>query len=294
MREKQIDMNLLRVFEVIYAEQNLTRAAEILHLSQPAVSNALARLRHTLDDPLFVRSPSGMTPTPAARAMIGRVRRALQLLDSCMDPATTFLPKQSDQTVICSFSDLAEVLLLPALIRRLGHEAPNMSVRSYHVPRAELPTELAAGTIDVAADVTFVNDRNLNHAPLINDEFVCAVRPRHPTVKNTLSLQQYLDLGHVHISSRRRGGGDIEQALKASGHRRRIVTRVRGYATAPQIVAATDLACSLPRSVAEQANLQIFELPFAVPKVNIHMYWHKSTDKDPANVWLRTLLQDIS
>ena len=281
----------IAVGDTVHLEVDVERRDRI-RANHSATHLVHAALRNTLGDPLFVRTQEGMTPTPVARGMIGRVRRALQLVEGCIEPPAEFDPASSEQTIMCSFSDLAEVLLLPAMVSRLADIAPAMSVRSYHVPRSELPTELAAGTVDIAADVTFVNDRNLNHAPLIEDEFVCAVRPDHPAVRRKPTLKQYLQLGHVHISSRRRGAGEVDQVMKTLGHRRRIVTRVRGYATAPHILAATDLACTMPRSVAEQAGLRCFSLPFDVPRVNIHMFWHKSADADPANVWLRGLLEE--
>ena len=293
MRLNRIDLNLMTVFDVVYAERNLTRAAEVLHITQPAVSNALTRLRATFDDPLFVRTAAGMIPTPVARNVVSRVRKALQLIESCVEPQTGFNPASSEQTLLCSFSGLAEVLLLPLMMTKVESLAPNMAVRSFPVPRTELPTELAAGSLDIAVDVASFNDRNLLHAPLFEDHYVCAVRPNHPQVQRQPTLQQYLQLGHVHISSRRKGAGDVDQRLKSMGHRRTIVTRVSGYATAPHIVTTTDLACTMPRSLAKQSGLKVFSLPFDVPPVNIHMYWHKSTDADPANIWLRNLLFEV-
>jgi len=290
MTNTQLDLNLLVVFDVVYAERNLTRAAELLHITQPAVSNALKRLRAAFDDPLFVRSSEGMTPTPLARAIVDRVRKSLQIIDSCMDHRDTFDPSSSGQTLRCSFSDLTEALLLPGLLARMRIDAPNMALRSYYVPRAELPLELAAGTIDIGVDVAFVNDTNLHHTPLLDEEYVCAVRKDHPVIRRKPTLKQYLSLGHIHISSRRKGVGTVDQSLKALGHRRVIAARVRDYTAAPLIVAKTDLACTLPRVLADQAGLRGYPLPFETPSVLLHMYWHKSANADAANAWLRGLL----
>ena len=290
MRISQMDLNLLVVFDVIYAERNLTRASEILHITQPAVSNALGRLRKTFDDPLFVRSSEGMTPTPSARNIVERVRKALQLMESCIDQQATFEPESSDKTMLCSFSDLAEALLLPGLLARLGESAPNMTLRSYYVPRNEMPTELASGTLDIGVDVTFVNDSNLHHTPLLDEEYVCAVRKDHPTLRRKPTMKQYLSLSHVHVSSRRKGVGTVDQSLKTLGHRRTIAARVRDYTAAALIVAKTELACTLPRVLAKQSGLRAYSLPFDTPPVSMHLYWHKSADADPANRWLRELL----
>ncbi len=292
MRIRQIDLNLLVVFDAVYAERNLTRAAELLHITQPAVSNALGRLRKTFDDPLFVRSSDGMSPTPFARNAIDRVRKALQLVESCIDEDVHFDPVSSNRTFHCSFSEMAEALLLPGLLARLRTLAPNVALRSYYVSRAELPMELAAGTLDIGVDVPFVNDSNLNHTPLLDETYVCAVRKDHPTLRRKPTLQQYLSLGHVFVSSRRKGVGTVDQSLKALGYRRTITARVRDYTAAPLIVAKTDLACTLPRVLAKQAGLRVFPLPFDTPKVSMHLYWHKSADADAASVWLRSLLVD--
>lgn len=290
----QIDLNLLAVFDVIYAERNLTRTSEILHITQPAVSNALSRLRKTFNDPLFVRTSEGMMPTPLARDMIDRVRKALQLMESCIEQRDVFAPESSDKTILCSFSELAEALLLPGVLRRVDELAPTMALRSYYVARNEMPTELAAGTLDIAIDVTFVNDSNLHHTPLLQDEYVCVVRPDHPVIKRKPTLKQYLALGHVYVSSRRKGVGTVDQSLKTLGYRRTITARVRDYLSAPLIVEQTDLVCTLPRALAKQSGLKVYPLPFETPPVSMHLYWHKSANADPANAWLRQLLIQVA
>lgn len=294
MRISQLDLNLLVVFDVVYTERNLTHAAEVLHITQPAVSNALARLRKTLDDPLFVRTSEGMTPTPLARSIVVRVRKALQLMESCMGQEATFDAATSDKTVLCSFSDLAEALFLPGLLERMQKVAPDMTLRSYYVARNEMPTELAAGALDIAVDVSYVDDSNLHHTPLLDEEYVCAVRQDHPIVRRKPTMKQYLALGHIHVSSRRKGVGTVDQSLKTLGHRRRIVSRIRDYTAAPFMVANTDLACTLPRILAKQAGLKAFPLPFDTPPVSMHLYWHKSSDADPVNAWLRELLVEVA
>jgi DNA-binding transcriptional LysR family regulator len=294
MRINQMDLNLLVVFDVIYTERNLTRAAEVLHITQPAVSNALSRLRKSFDDQLFVRTSDGMVPTPAARDLATPVRKALQLVENCIEEDSVFDPTTSAKTILCSFSDLAEALLLPGLLARLQTVGPNMPLRSYYVARNELPMELASGTLDIGVDVAYVNDTNLKHVPLLDEEYVCAVRNDHPTIKRKPTMAQYLAMGHIHVSSRRKGVGSIDQSLKALGERRTISARVRDYTAATLIVAQSDLAGTFPQVIANQAGLKTFPLPFETPPVSMHMYWHKSADSDPANAWLRKLLADVA
>ena len=294
MQISQLDLNLLVVFDVIYAERNLTRASEILHITQPAVSNALGRLRAALDDPLFVRSSQGMMPTPRARSIVDRVRKALQLMESCVDHDTAFAPALSEETMLCSFSELAEALLLPGVLARMQQTAPKMAVRSYYVPREDLPGELSGGTVDIGVDVSYVNDAGLHHTPLLEEAYVCAVRKDHPTIRRKPTLKQYLSLGHVHVSSRRKGVGTVDQSLKGLGHRRGIAARVRDYTAAPLVVSGTNLACTMPRALAELSGLRAYALPFDTPPVSMHLYWHKSANADPTNAWLRGVLREVA
>jgi len=292
MRFNQLDLNLFVVFDVIYSEGNLTRASEILHITQPAVSNALTRLRKNFDDPLFVRTSEGMTPTPTAKNIIVRVRKALQLMKSCIDQDFSFDAESSDKTLQCSFSDLAEALLLPNILAGLNKKAPSMAIRSYYVPRNELPIELASGSLDIGVDVAYVNDSNLNHTPLLDEEYVCAVRKDHPALKRKPTLKQYLTMNHVYVSSRKKGVGTVDQSLKTLGHRRNITARVRDYTAATLIVKKTDLAGTFPSVIAKQEGLAVYPLPFDTPPVQIHMYWHKSADADPMNSWFRDLIKE--
>lgn len=218
----------------------------------------------------------------------------MELLDSCLADRSTFDPASSGKTLVCSFSDLAEALLLPGLLARLTDLAPNMCVRSYYVLRSELPRELAAGKLDFGVDVPFVNDSGLHHAELLAEEYGCAVRPEHPILRRRPTLERYLALGHVHVSSRRTGIGAVDQSLKALGRRRRIAVRVRDYTAATRIVASTDLACTLPRVLARQAGLRVYALPFEATPVSMHLYWHRSADADPVSEWSRRLLQDVA
>jgi len=293
MRLSQVDLNLFIVFDTIYTERNLTRAADVLFITQPAVSNALNRLRNTFNDPLFVRTPQGMAPTPLAENIVGPVREALQLLTTSVQEADVFDPAVAEKTFNFSMNDEAEALLLPSLMELLQQQAPGVGVTSYHVGRGDLPTELASGKLDFAIDAPLITDANLRHARLLAAEYVCLVRPDHPGVGNRLTLDQYLALDHLHISSRPTGPGHVDLALNRLGHRRKVQVRVRHYLVAPLIALRTDMALTAPRRVAMESPLKILELPFDVPSLEWHVYWHKSADRDQANRWMRQLLLDL-
>ncbi|WP_444938608.1 LysR family transcriptional regulator [Microbulbifer sp. JMSA002] len=291
MQLQKMDMNLFLVLEAIYNSGNLTRAAEQLHITQPAVSNALARLRRTLDDPLFIRGPSGMTPTPLTESIMPRVQQALSLLGTSLNEHRQFNPALASKTLRLSMNDMAETLLLPPLLERLEKEAPGVTVESFHVPRDQLAKELAANTLDFALDVPLATAPQLQQQRLHQDRYLCMLRNEHPLAgESSLTLEQYLQLEHIHVSSRRTGPGLADIALNKLGRRRTIKLRVQHYRVAPLIVLRTDLALTVPASLASQYSARLFELPFQIPLMDWHLLWHKNLQEDPANRWLREQL----
>lgn len=293
MRLQNVDLNLFLVFDAVYTERNLTRAAERLCITQPAVSNALSRLRSSLGDPLFVRTPKAMIPTPVAENMVGQVREALRLLNASVQLGDHFDPSQAEHDFKLSMHDVNEANLLPSLLASIQNEAPHISISSYTVPRNDLVKEMAAGQLDMAIDVDVINHPDLCHRPLVNVPYVCMVRSDHPGVGDTLSMEQYLALSHVHVSSRRQGAGHVDWALSRLGYWRDIKVRTTHHMVAPQIVAKTNLAMTVPSTFASDTNLKVLPLPFSVRSVDWHLYWHRSADQDKANQWLRELIVSL-
>jgi len=294
MQLQQMDMNLFLVLEAIYNARNLTRAAEQLHITQPAVSNALARLRRTLDDPLFTRTPSGMAPTPLTESIMPRVQQALQLLGTSLAEQRQFDPASETRTLRLSMNDMAETLMLPRLLERLEQQAPGIAVESYYVPRDQLAKELAANTVDFGLDIPMPTAPQIHQQRLLNDRYQCMVRAEHPLANRaSLTLEQYLRLEHIHVSSRRSGPGLVDIALNKLGRRRRIKLRVQHYRVAPLVVMRTDLALTVPTSLANQYPVRLFELPLQIPQMDWHLLWHRNQEDDPANRWLRDLLLEL-
>jgi len=287
MRLNKIDLNLFVAFDVIYTERNLTRAAEVLCITQPAVSNALSRLRKTFNDPLFVRTPQAMVPTPVADNIITQVREALTILNTSVQEGDIFEPNLAEKNFHLSMSDLAESILLPFLLEYLQQNAPHITLSSYPVSRLEVAKELSSGALDCCIDAPLLNDNNLCQQTLVASPYVCAVRHEHPFAGSTLTMDDYLTLKHIHISSRRKGDGHVDIALKRMGVKRQIQLRVSNHLASPDIVNRTDLALTIPLCFAEKFNLKIIELPFEVEPLEWHLYWHKSADRDQANHWLR-------
>ncbi|WP_159819250.1 LysR family transcriptional regulator [Colwellia sp. 20A7] len=293
MRLNQLDLNLFLVFEIVYQQRNLTRAAEILNITQPAVSNALARLRDKLNDPLFVRTTAGMTPTPLADNIIGRVREGLQMLHTSATEGNVFDPATSNQIFRISMNDITESMVLPWLVERLQRVAPYVGLECHYIARADIERELTAGTLDFAIDIPQVTSNQVCHDTLIKQHSVCVVRHDHPIIGDTLTLDEYLALDHIQVSSRRKGESYDDIALNRLGYKRHVRMRVQHHLVSPLLVELTDMALTIPASIAKKYNLKILELPYELPPVQMNLFWHKRADHDNANLWMRGLLQEV-
>ena len=294
MNLSKVDLNLFIVFDAIYTEANLTRAGQIVGITQPAVSNALSRLRETFNDPLFVRTAQGMVPTPMAQNIIGPVRNALQLLRVSVQESRIFNPLQANKTFRISMTDLIEAVILPPLFQRLRRQAPAVQIESFLAKRRETTKELAAGRFDFAVDAPLNTDPQVRHVKLLEDRYVCAMRKGHPLAKDKISLDDYLSLTHIHISSRRSGLGLVDLALGKMGIQRKIALRSQHYLMASQVMQQTDMAMTVPESFAHRHGLHAVDLPVNdVPAQETHLYWHESTDQDPANRWMREQLIEL-
>lgn len=294
MQLNRIDLNLFVVFDVIYRERNLTNAAEALHITQPAVSNALNRLRQNFNDKLFVRRSGQMIPTPLAENIVERVRAALLNFESCFNEHDDFDPASSTRRFSFAMNDTSESYILPLLINYLQDHAPNIYIESYGVARKDLTREFAAGELDFALDVPLVNDPQLTHEQLLQDRYICVARKDHPDLKDGLDLEKYLTLPHIHVSSRRTGQGYIDLHLNRLGLQRNIKLRVQHSRAAPPIVSNSDMLLTIPETLIRgHEELQSFNLPFALPQVDWHLYWPSNYTNDKAHRWMRQVIKDL-
>ena len=295
MNLNKVDLNLFVVFDAIYTEANLTRAGQIIGITQPAVSNALARLRESFNDPLFVRTAQGMVPTPMAQNIISPVRSALALLRVSVQESRTFNPLQANKTFRISMTDLTEAVVLPPLFQRLRKKAPSVVVESFLSHRRETTSDLAAGRLDFAIDAPLNTDPQVRHVKLMEDRYVCAMRPAHPLAgQPSVSLDEYLGLTHIHISTRRNGLGQVDLALGKMGLQRKITLRSQHYLMASNVLQHTDMVMTVPERFARRHALHFVALPLnELPSVETHLYWHESTEQDPANRWMRELLIEL-
>lgn len=290
MRLPSVDLNLFVVFDAIYDERNLTRAAGMLFVTQPAVSNALKRLRVIFKDPLFVRTPHGVTPTPVADSISASIKEALNLLNISLTEGQVFDPTTSEKTFRLSVHDYGEAILIPKLMEHLAKRAPGITLECYQVERGGLEHELASGSLDFALDVPLFSAPQLCRQQLSTERYLCMVRPGHPIAGAPLTLERYLELEHIHVSSRRKGVGHVDMALEMLGRQRNIRLRLKNYMAGPHVVASSDLALTLPSILASIYDMELFEMPFNVETLNQYLYWHKSADQDQASIWLRNLL----
>jgi DNA-binding transcriptional LysR family regulator len=297
VRLSDIDLNLLVVFEAIHREQNLTRAAHKLSLTQPALSHALGRLRELFQDPLFARSGRLMVPTPFARSLIVPVREALLTLEHALSPNRAFDPSQAARRFVVGMLDVLEAIWLPRLIEHLQEVSPSLQLVSARVPRSDVETELVTGGLDLAIEIPLAVSSAIRQQKVAEDRLVVVMRRGHPAAKH-LDLKRYLEETHVIVSSRRKGPGLEDVVLRQTGARRRIALRCQNLHAACQVVCGSNLLLTMPERLAEALNQGndnlLLPFPSGSPSLAIHMYWSAASDNDPANRWLREQVLSLS
>lgn len=287
-----IDLNLLRVMQAVDQEGSVTLAALRLGMSQPAVSNALARLRRTLDDPLFVRSTSGMEATPRARRVVDAMDAALGLIRQGLRDDTAFEPGRTTETFDLLMSDLGEVVFLPRLMAHVREHAPRATVRTRQLARGSYAEALEAGLADLAIGYLPQARGSLRSRRLFSDQFICMVRAGHPVLDAPLTLERYAELSHLSVSRRGNQEALVTSAFAAVGVERRVALVLPHFAAAPGVVLASDLAVTAPRRLLKAcAGMGVVgvALPVPVPSIDLALYWHERLHDDTAHRWLREL-----
>lgn len=290
---RTFDLNLLVAFDVLMRELNVTRAAEQMFITQSAMSHTLHRLRQQLDDPLLVKTPTGMMPTERALALIGPLRALLAEMEQLIQPPEEFEAGTSQRRFVLAATDYMELLLLPQLSGLVGQIAPGIDI---HVKRTESSfpaAQLENGSLDVVLGFESVLNPPLylHRQLLFNDHMACMARQHHPLLTKPPSLQAYVAAPHMLISRTGSNVGVIDRKLAELGLERRIKLIVPHFLSAPLIVAETDMILSLPYRIAAQfkkfAPLDIFPVPIELPAYDLVMIWHPLRDNDPAHRWLR-------
>lgn len=294
MHISRVDLNLLVVFDTIYTEGGITKAAERLHLTQPAISHALARLRDMFNDPLFERQGHRMVPTPLAKRLIDPLRQSLQQLGAMLNDTQSFEPATAKKRFVIGLRDYMESTVMPRMMQLLTAQAPDIEVSTVRVNRRSLENELGAGTLDLAVDVLLPVTPAVKFTRISVDGMAVVARREHPAVQGALDIDTYLAQRHILVTSRRQGPGFEDLELHRLGLHRKVALRCQFYFAACRTVSQTDLLLTMPESYAHMANRQFGNqvLPFPVPlsPMDAYMYWHSSTDNDAANRWLRDLM----
>ncbi len=294
---RALDLNLLPIFEAIYAERSISRAARRLNLSQPTVSNALARLRTRLGDPLFERGAQGMVPTPRAKALADPVRQALAGLERGLRAGDGFDVAGSEREFVIAVEDYGETVLLPRLADALAHRAPGIRITIRPEPSARLLEAMRDGAVDLALDYFAPDDPRFRADCVLTDSLVTLSRRGHPMIGGRLGLDTYLSLRHVVLMPRADSRPMIDLALAKRGRQRRIAVTVPHFMSMPLLIQDSDLVCTLPRRMAQcyadHFELQTHPLPLRVPDFPIYLIWHESAQSDAGHQWLRRQLAEF-
>lgn len=296
MNLRNVDLNLLVVFETIFEEQSITRASERLHMSQPSMSNALSRLRNTLKDPLFVRTSKGMIPTERARQLIEPVHDALVIIRNALQEQWAFDYATAEHIFTIAMSDYSESVILPRLMDWIAGIAPGINIRVIPLNEDNLPYELQSGKVDLAIGYINSLEKGFDCDELLIEDFVTIVRGSHPKIKNSLTLKQFSSIPHVTITPRA-GELTIDQILSEKGYRRSIALQVPNFLSIPPIISSTNYLSTIPLRVAQtyakHMNLALLKPPVSLQKRSINQYWHTHKNKDTAHTWLRRSLHEI-
>ncbi|WP_420992383.1 LysR family transcriptional regulator [Cupriavidus sp. 30B13] len=292
------DLNLLPVFLTLMEERSVTRAAERLGMTQPALSNALARLRDLLQDPLFIRERYGMQPTEKAESLAPGIAAAIGQLDELVLGQQGFDPKKAERLFILAPSSYVEFVLLPGIVARLSERAPGIRLRLVPFGTDLAETGVGSGATAMVLGRIVDPPDNLVVQPLMEDGIACVVRADHPHVHKRMSRQQYEQLKHVNVLPPGRLRAGLFQTLQRQGLRREVAISVTHFLAVPELVAATDYCATLPalicRHLASDARLKILAAPVDLGTFPVDMAWHVRYRHDAAHQWLRELVTEAA
>lgn len=302
VEDRKIDLHLLRCLDVLLAERSVTRAAARMEMSQPGMSNALARLREAFGDPLLVRTPKGMEPTARAEEVRQTVREALHGIESALTGGSGFDPATASLNITIATTDYAAFVLFPGVLNRLEREAPGITITLRPPDPAHIREWLEEGAGELAIGFAPSLPDSLNTSTIYRDRLVCVARQDHPAIGDTVSRDTYGASRHVIFGSAFTGLSTLEivldDMLEHEGIVRQPGTRIPSALLSPHIVAATDMIATLPVRFVERFTdtlpLRAFELPFDAPEFPIAMIWHERTRQNEAMAWLREVIRQVA
>ena len=292
---QQLDFNLLKVFEALYLERNMTNVAKMLYISPSAVSHAIKRLRASLEDELFVRKGQVMEPTAACQQIAPQVIALLTELRRVLQSCGEFDLASSQQTFTLAIHEALEAIVLPKLQVKLAKAAPNSFLKSVKLDRDSMARQLANRQVDVVVDIARPIKAPIMHESLSSDHFVVLV-DKAKFSSHTLSLERYLSAHHVVVSNRSDGAVIEDISLLQLGINRANKVRCQSFYTAKSVIKGTDYLLTLPSIIAKQLmddSLMVLPLPVDIPNLNTHTYWHKNSSADPSLLWLKDTLSTL-
>lgn len=298
MQLKDIDLNLLLVFDRMLAEKRVSAVGASLGLSQPAISNALARLRKLLGDELFLRTARGMEPTPFALQLAEPVAYAMGALHTALNQQVVFDPATSTRAFTIAMTDIGEIYFTPKLMEVLAQAAPGVTISTLRNNTAtSLREELEAGHVDIAIGLLPQLKAGVFQRRLFRQHYVCLFAGTHALArKRSVSLKDFSAADHVQVQAVGTGHGKADDVMAAQGIQRRIRLRVPHFVAIGHILRTSDMIATVPerlaQSIAEPFGLVWRPHPVALPQIAINLFWHAKAHRDPGNQWLRGLLFD--
>ena len=291
MKISSFDLNLFVILNAIYTEGSLTKAAEEVGITQPAVSNALSRLREKFDDDLFVRTGTGMVPTQKTENIISDIQSALSLMQQSVNQPNSFDPAITERNFKLSLGDITEGRVLPYMMKEIYKNAPNISVGSYNYRRIDQVHALATNNLDFVVDPVIPDSDEINSFKVFQDYFVVIHREGHPIQKiKNLTVNDLLSQKFINVSNRRKGLHMVDLELEKTGHRRDIALRCQHFLIAPEIIRETDAVIMATHSFAKSNDLPFVEIPQELPPMEYFLSWHKSDEGDGGHEWMKDLI----
>lgn len=289
-----VDLNLLVVLEALLAEHHVSRAAKRLNKSQPAVSHALARLRHLLDDPLLVRRSGRLEPTARAMEIAGGLTEALDRMRHLLAPSG-FDPATERRTFRLAMSDYGAAVILPVLLPLLRTRAPHVDLVVSQASREVMVAQIVDGEIDLAFGVFPNRDPSVRSDRLFDERFTCLADAANLDGSQAMDLATYLERPHALVDLRADRPSEVDRALAALGHERRLCLVLPHWSVAPRLIEGTDLVLTVASRIlpAPSPELCVFAPPFEIPAFQFTQIWHKRRDGDSAHQWLRAQLRDL-
>ena len=295
---RKVDLNLLVVFDVLLRLQSVTRTAEELGMSQPAMSLALNKLRAAFADPLFVRGSRGLSPTPRAAQLAVPVRHVLDQIRNDVLRQPSFDPATTDRTFTFNMADVGELVFLPRLYAHLRAVAPGANIRIVSTPPAHLAEAMQAGEVDLAVGYfPGLQGAAMYQQRLFSHSFVCIVRKDHPVFGSQITKKQFLEAQHAVVDQEGKSHELFEETLAAQGLARRVVLSIPHFLAVPLVVAGSDLIVTVPYAIAasfaKMTNLKMLRPPIQVGQPEVKQHWHARFHHDQVNRWIRGVVAEL-